>query len=215
MPPTPAPQRKCSWEDYRSWNDGKRWEVIDGEVFAMMPAPSLRHQWVSRELTRVLGNHFKTRPCDVFEAPTDTKLADDTVVQPDVFVVCDRKQQRGSHVEGPPTLIIEILSPSSVVHDRMRKMELYARHGVKELWLVTPFPSLVEVYVLEGGKYAHTAAYAPGDTLRGQTFPDLTVAMDEIFDFPPEEGDDLVQLVKEGTPPGVARQHEADGASII
>jgi Uma2 family endonuclease len=215
MPPTPAPQRKYSWEDYRSWNDGKRWEVIDGEVFAMTPAPSLRHQHVAGALHGTLFPYFKKNPCDLFNAPTAVKLADDTVVQPDLLVVCDRKQEQGSHIDGAPTLVIEVVSPSSIIHDRMRKMVLYARHGVRELWLVTPFPSLVEVYVLEGGKYAHTAAYAPGDTLRSPTFPDLTVAMDEIFDFPPEEGDDLVQLVKEGTPPGVAQQHEADGASII
>ena len=214
MPPTPAPERKSSWEDYRSWNDGKRWEVIDGEVFAMTPAPSLRHQWVSHELSRTLGNHFKKSPCDVFHAPTDVKLADDTVVQPDLVVVCDRKQQRGSHIEGAPKLVIEILSPSSVIHDRMRKMELYARQGVKEFWIVTPFPSLIEVYVLEGGRYAHAAAHAPGDTLRSPTFPDLSIAMDEIFDFPPEEGDELIQLVKEATPPGAQQTTAPDDASI-
>jgi len=214
MPPTPAPRRRYSWDDYRSWDDDARWELIDGEAYAMTPAPSVRHQWVVRALGAVLYQYFKRRPCDVFLAPTDVKLADDTVVQPDLFVVCDRSKLKDTHVDGAPTLVVEILSPGSIIHDRLRKKTLYARIGVKECWIITPYPSLVEVHVLDGETYRDVGAYAPGDTLASPAFPELGVVMDEVFDFPPQEGDDLIQLVREGVPPGARTRDEYDGASV-
>lgn len=182
-----APAAKHSgftWDDYRGWSDGKRWELIDGEAFDMTPAPSVQHQAISRELEHRLFTYFTGRKCQAFDAPIDVKLSDDDVVQPDIVVVCNRDQIKETHIEGPPTLVIEILSPASLQHDRVRKMALYARFGVQEFWVVTPDPPLIEVFRLDGPGYRLHAGYGQSDTLRSPRFPKLKLPLAGVFDFP-------------------------------
>jgi len=189
-----------TWDDYRSWDDDARWEILGGEVYAMTPAPAIRHQRVLVTLCSRLEQHFRGRPCDVFAAPTDVRLSDDDVVQPDILVVCDPDRIKPTHIEGAPTLVVEILSPSTAAFDRSRKMALYARSGIKEVWLVTPYPWLVEVFLLDGAGYRLICAYQKEEILSSPTFPDLGITLAEIFDYPipPEE---QVEMVKEGRPP--------------
>lgn len=193
-----------TWDDYQRWEDGKRWEVIGGEAFAMTPAPSTRHQGITGELHRQLANHFKGKPCRAFVSPIDVKLSEEDMVQPDVIVVCDRSQITRTHIEGAPTLVIEVLSESTALYDRGRKMALYARSGVKEVWLVTPYPSVLEVFVLAEGGYRLQAVYGKDDTLVSPAFPELNLVLAAVFDFPLEPGEE-VQLVREGRPPAAAR----------
>jgi Uma2 family endonuclease len=187
------PQRKIesryTWRDYQSWSDGQRWELIGGEAFAMSPAPNTRHQRISGELTFAFVGHFRGKKCQPFAAATDVKLSEQDVVQPDLLVVCDPNQIKPTHIEGAPTLVVEILSHASVAHDRIRKMELYARFGVKEAWIVTPHPPVVEIFVLDGTAYRRAAAYGKDDELVSPTFPDLRIPLEPVFDFPPEPGD--------------------------
>jgi len=189
-----------TWNDYRQWDDGQRWEIVGGEAYAMSPAPLLRHQRIQAELTRQFANHFDGKPCQMFPAPTDVKLSEEDVVQPDLLVVCDKTQLKETHVEGPPTLVVEILSPSTASFDRVRKMRLYAQHGVKEVWLITPYPWLAEVYALDGETYRLAQAYEKTDTLTSVIFPDLRIELEKIFDYeiPPHE---QIQMVSEGRPP--------------
>jgi Uma2 family endonuclease len=189
-----------TWTDYRSWSDGKRWELIGGESFAMTPAPSTRHQLILHRLDTSLGLHFRDKPCQVFPAPTDVKLSDEDVVQPDLLIVCDPKQIRRAHIEGPPSLVVEILSPSSTLHDRIRKMALYAKFGVREVWLVMPYPSLLEVFVLEGSAFSLRHAFSKEDILRSPSFPELEITLADVFDFPIDP-DEQIELIKEGHPP--------------
>ena len=181
----PAEKRKSyTWDDYRAWWDDKRWEIIGGEAFDMTPAPALSHQAISRELEHRLVSFFAGKGCQVFDAPTDVKLSGEDVVQPDIVVVCNRDQMKETHIEGPPALVIEILSPASLRHDRVRKMELYAKFGVKEFWLVTPEPPLIEVFVLAGTSYRLHGGYGPNETLRSPTFSKLKLSLTGVFDFP-------------------------------
>jgi Uma2 family endonuclease len=192
--------RRYTWSDYRTWPDDERWEIIDGEAFGMTSAPSTRHQIVVANLLAQLAEFFKGTPCTVMPAPTDVKLSDEDVVQPDLLVVCDSTQIKRTHIEGAPTLVVEILSPSTLSHDRMRKMELYAKYGVGEVWLANPYPSLVEVYALDGEAYSRASAYDEEGTLRSLAVPDLVIGLSEVFDFPiPPE--DRIELVREAAPP--------------
>jgi Uma2 family endonuclease len=190
---------RFTWNDYRAWSDEKRYEIIDGELYAMTPSPTSRHQRVVHKLDRMLGEHFDGKLCQVFPAPMDLKLSESDVVQPDLFVVCDPKQNKGTHFEGPPALVVEILSPSSSLHDRGRKLQLYARSGVREVWLVTPYPSSVEVYLLDGSTYRLARFFEKDDTLTSSTFPELEITLAEVFDFPIDPGEEI-QLIKEGRP---------------
>lgn len=188
------------WSDYQSWDDGLRWELVAGEPFAMSPSPGRKHQTILLRLAQHLAGFLENRPCELFVAPFDVRLSEHDVVQPDLLVVCDPAQLRETHVAGPPTLIVEIASPATVQHDRLRKLNLYARSGVKEYWLVTPYPSLVEVLLLDGATYRIAAVFGKSDALASPSFPELTIPLEVVFDFPiPEE--DRIDEVREGTPP--------------
>lgn len=186
-----------TWTDYRSWSEEERWEILDGEAFAMAASPNIRHQRIGGELFRQMANHFRGKTCEVFNAPLDVKLSEENVVEPDILVVCDPDQYKTTHVEGPPTLVVEVLSPSSASKDRVRKIEIYARFGVKEYWLVTPWPASVEVLILKDGKYMVERVYGRTGSMTSPTFPDLSIELDPVFDIEltPEERD--VYKVKE------------------
>ncbi len=154
-----------------------------------MTAPSTLHQQISMGLGSALNLHFRGRTCRVFAAPTDVRLSEHDVAQPDLMVVCDKAQIQEGHIDGPPTLVAEILSPSSLRHDRIRKSRLYAACGVKEYWIVNPSPAMVEVYLLDGQTYRLQAGYTEKDTLLSPTFPDLAVELAEVF--PDEEVDEV------------------------
>ena len=188
------------WEDYQSWDDDQRWELINGEAFAMSPSPTTQHQRLSLALLLQLGSYFAKHACELFQAPMDVKFSDHDIVQPDIFVVCNADQVKKNHIEGPPTLVIEILSPSSLQHDRLRKTELYSRSGVKEYWLVTPYPSLVEILLLDGDYYRIYRVHKRSDRLISPTFPDLSINLSDLFNLPiPSE--EKVKEIQESTPP--------------
>ena len=190
--------KRYTWDDYRAWPDDERWEIIGGEAYAMSPSPTARHQMVQTRLASALDTFFRGRPCRAISSPMDVKLSDMDIVQPDVLVVCRPEQLATTHIEGAPALVVEILSESSALHDRTTKMQLYARHGVPEVWLVTPYPSMIEVYRLDGKTYRFVATYAPSDTLKSPGFPKLKLKLKDIFDFPLEPGEKAAMVVKEG-----------------
>ena len=189
-----------TWTDYQAWDDGQRWELIGGEAHAMSPAPSTRHQRVQAEFTAQMMAFFRGKKCQVFPAPTDVKLSEFDVVQPDLAVVCERDKVKLTHVEGAPTLIVEILSPSTAAHDRVRKLPLYAASGVREVWLITPYPWLAEVFVLDGGSYRLDRTYEKNDILESRVFRGLKIRLAKVFDYPIDPGERVV-MVKEGRPP--------------
>jgi Uma2 family endonuclease len=94
-------EQKWTYAEYATWDDGKRWEIIDGEVYSMSPAPSLKHQRISRKISALFENFFKGKSCEPFEAPTDVVLDEYNVVQPDLLVVCDRSKLTAANVQGP------------------------------------------------------------------------------------------------------------------
>ena len=189
--------KRYTWSDYQQFPDEERWEMIGGEIFDMSPAPTTRHQSIAGELFFQLKGFFKGKPCKPFIAPTDLKLSDEDVVQPDLMVVCDEKQITESHVEGAPALVVEIFSPSTLSHDRKRKMALYARAGVKEVWLVSPLPPGIEVFLLDGATYRFMGMYQLADDFKSPSFGELELDMEAVFDFPLEPGAP-VYVVKEG-----------------
>ena len=99
-----------TWDDYRDFPDDEYWEIIRGEAFAMTPAPSTRHQKIVMELAGEMHSHFKGGRCELYPAPTDVKLFNTDIVQPDILVVCDSTQIKKTHIHGPPSLVIEIPS---------------------------------------------------------------------------------------------------------
>lgn len=140
---------RFTYRDLANWPEDERWELIDGTAYSMRPAPNANHQRISANLLSALIGWLKTPPgpCEAFGAPFDVLLpsgADqpdddvDTVVEPDVVVVCEPSRVTARFCRGAPDLVVEILSPWSGHRDQVRKLELYARHGVREYWVVDP-----------------------------------------------------------------------------
>ena len=154
----PQQDERYTYADYCTWGDDERWELIDGAPYAMSPAPTWTHQAVSSNLHGQLFNFLKGKPYKVFAAPFDIRLnadtADDTVVQPDLVIVCDKsKLEDKGGCKGAPDMVVEILSPSTARCDKTKKFRLYQKSGIREYWIVDPDSRTVSVHVLENGKY--------------------------------------------------------------
>lgn len=179
-----------TYGDYLSWSDDRRYELIDGKVYLMAPAPSRKHQKISVELLRQISMFLFDKKCEVYNAPFDVRLPEGeekeediiTVVQPDILIVCDENKLDKWGCKGAPDLIIEIISPSSGGRDRKDKRDLYERHGVKEYWLVDYNEKTVEVYLLdEDKKYGKSAVYLAEDKISVSILSDLEVDLSYVF----------------------------------
>jgi Uma2 family endonuclease len=188
---------RWTYADYLTWPDDERWEIIDGVAYpwngtqAMSPAPGLSHQAVSRELLVAFATFLKGKPCQVYHAPFDVRFVDastqsdnyvETVVQPDLLVVCDPAMLDEKGCKGAPNLIIEILSPSTGGKDITIKYDLYERNRVKEYWLIHPAERTLLVYKLgEEGKYGAPERYAGDDRVAVPLLGELVVDLKDIF----------------------------------
>ena len=155
----------------------------------MTPGPSFRHQNVALKIVSRFERFFSGSNCTPFMAPFDVVFDETNLVQPDVFVVCDRNKITDANVTGAPDLIIEILSPSSLLRDKREKMSLYERFGVREYLIVHPVDETVERYLLVDGRYGVPEIIGWMERLTIKIFPDLTLNLWEIFDkdLPHEE----------------------------
>ena len=145
--------------DVLCWDDRERWELIDG-VPLMMAPPARIHQKIVSEINRQLGNYLKGKKCEVYPAPFAVRLFEengdlpervDTLVEPDISVICDPSKLDDIGCKGAPDLVIEVISPSSRRHDRVTKFNLYQRAGVQEYWIIDPSVKESLYYVLEDG----------------------------------------------------------------
>ena len=176
-------QQRHTYGDYLTWPDDVRCELIDGVAYLMSPAPGRFHQELAGELYRQIATALLGKPCRSFIAPVDVRLPKhneanelvDTVVQPDVFVVCDRSKLDDRGVRGAPDWVIEILSPSTAGHDQTTKLKTYERAGVREYWLVHPTDRTVVVYTLLDGDFARPQIHEMNGTLSSIVLPELTI----------------------------------------
>ena len=135
--------------------DGRRYEIHEGEL-SVTPAPSPQHQRILGNLNEILRQHVKARGLgEVFFAPIDCILGETTIVQPDLIYLdaTRRSLVSGRGIEGAPTLVVEILSPSTTLIDRNAKRQLYRRYGVPYYWIVDPESRAIEAYSLSEGEY--------------------------------------------------------------
>ena len=196
------PQHKTyTWHDYQTWDDDDhRCELIDGEIFDMSPAPRTSHQRISIKLASAFDRFFQGKRCQPFAAPTDVVLSEHDVVQPDLFVVCDPNQIKETHIEGAPALAVEILSPSTRSIDRVHKIRLYARAGVKEYWIISPEDGSAELFLLNNGKYTLEQSLEAHETLTSPSFPGLKIPLAKIFPPPAPK----LELREDAEPYGAA-----------
>lgn len=182
--------KKYSYEEFLqiTVND-ERVEYYDGEIY-YLAAPSPEHQAISYNIERNLGNYFDGKECRVFHAPLDVLLEDKdtgekTNVQPDIMVICDKSKFTNTNYSGVPTLIIEITSPSTAVHDNLKKLNLYQRFQVPEYWIVSPKNKTVSVYCYdkEINAYLEPTIFAKDDIVNSNIFSDLSIELKAIFEI--------------------------------
>ena len=190
--------RPYTYADYLTWdNDCERYEIIDGNLYVMAPAPGERHQFISTKLAGKLDSRLSEKGCNVYAAPFDVRLdphmkpvkpkKDEdikTVVQPDISVYCDKSRVDEKGGIGPPELVVEILSPNTRDKDLSSKLLLYNKNQVKEYWIVDPENQTLMQFVLaEDGYFAEEVVYGKTDTLKAFIFEDVEIDLSAVFDF--------------------------------
>ncbi|MBI4333733.1 MAG: Uma2 family endonuclease [Chloroflexi bacterium] len=175
---------KFTYEDYKALpeSETKRYELLEGEL-VVVPSPNVPHQSISLELVLSLArfvkdNHLGT----VYDAPLDVHLGEN-VVQPDImYISTERMGIVGrEEIQGAPDLVIEILSPATGTRDRTLKKTLYARHGVRELWIVDPDKETIEVAKLARTGFETTGLFKKGEILTSPVLPGLRLDTREVF----------------------------------
>ena len=165
-----------------------RYELYDGQPVALA-SPSNIHQEILSALHYQIYDYLKDKQCKVYLPPFDVRLFEehgdspedvDTVLQPDLMVVCDPNKVDRRGVHGAPDLIIEILSSATAQYDRLVKFNLYQRAGVHEYWIIDPTSRVVSTYTLENGKY-QAAAYGADSSVRVGILDDCTLDLSTVF----------------------------------
>ena len=190
---------KFSYQDYLKWDNDSRREIIDGEAFSMSPGARPAHQRLVTKIWSAMAGSLSGSKCEAFVAPIDVKLSENDVVQPDIIVVCDAARITDTHIDGPPTLVAEVLSPSSIRHDRVRKLDLYSKFGISEYWIVTPEPAMVELFTLgSDGFYRVVGTYMDSGRVTSAVLPQVTIELSDIFGPPQDYPDEVRECVSPG-----------------
>src|SRR5262245_13481611 len=179
-----ATDRRVTYAELQQWpDDGRRYELYDGEVVEV-PAPILRHQRVAMHVADVLREYEEQSGGVIVIAPFDIVLSEHNVLQPDVvFFRADRRHLLDTW--GParvrPDLAVEVLSPGTQSRDRGRKMELLARFGLPEYWIVDPAKNTIEIYALRDGVFVLAGAADASQHVESPTLTGLAFAASRIF----------------------------------
>lgn len=188
------PNKRYTYADYLTWQFDEMVELIRGKVFRMSPAPGLSHQRVSGALHIQIGSYLSSKDCQIIAAPFDVRLPlpqhrqrpnkIDTVVQPDLCIVCDPAKLDERGCNGAPDWIIEILSPATSQKDLNDKFEIYQFAGVREYWVAHPHEGTLLIYRLdENGRYQllRQTPFTKGEKAPVFVFPGFEVDLDEVF----------------------------------
>jgi Uma2 family endonuclease/predicted DNA-binding transcriptional regulator AlpA len=177
---------KLTYQDYLLLPEepGYRYEILEG-MLVKEPSPNVPHQRASRRLQRILEDYFwqQDPEGEVFDAPLDVTFQDITVVQPDIFYVSGNQKQivLKARVDGPPTLVVEVLSPSNSRKDRLQKLQIYQKYGVPHYWLVNPEEKTLECFALKDGTYALVAAGMDEEVVEHPEFEGLAISLKNLW----------------------------------
>lgn len=180
------PARKLTYQDYLALPEepGYRFEILDG-VLIKEPSPTVMHQRASRNLQRILEDYFwaTDHEGEIFNAPLDVTLNNINVVQPDVFYVSGEQGPivKDTLIDGSPTLVVEVMSPSSTRKDRLHKMRVYQALKVQHYWLVDPQEKTLECFALQDDVYALMASGMDEELVEHPHFKGLTISLKTLW----------------------------------
>ena len=178
-----------TYGDYLGWPEDVRYELIDGVAYLLAPTPTVRHQDIAGEIYFQLRQKLQDHPCRALIAPVDVVLPRsgavdeqaDTVVQPDVLVVCDPGKIGERRVRGAPDFVVEVLSPATASHDMVIKRRLYERQGVREYWLIHPIDRVLTLYRLEGAEFGKPDTLELKGETPIQALPGVAIEWDRLM----------------------------------
>ncbi|MDR0503441.1 MAG: Uma2 family endonuclease [Treponema sp.] len=176
---------RYTYADYLKWEGPQRYQLINGEAY-QMASPSVAHQALLMGLSLNFGNWLAGKPCKVFAAPLDVRLfpkkdkSDNTVVQPDLLVVCDNSKLDKDSVNGPPDLVIEIVSPTNTHSELFLKFQYYLKAGVREYWVIDPDKKMVQVHIYENGHYI-SALYSDSEVIPVNILSGLEIKLENLW----------------------------------
>ena len=176
---------KFTYEDYKSLpeSETRRYELIEGEL-VMVPSPNEYHQRISGRLEFILRAFVEDKNLGrVYDAPFDVVFSEEDVVQPDILFVSKERFSiiTEEEIRGAPDLVVEIFSPATAERDRTYKKTLYARHGVKEYWIVDPEEKTIKVMALGKAGFESSGSYGKRDSLKTSIFLGLAINLSEVF----------------------------------
>jgi len=185
--PKEKEERHFTYADYKEWelDEGERFELINGEAYAMA-APNTKHQEILTEIFGQIYIYLRGKTCKVLPAPFDVRLfyeedeSDDTVVQPDIVVICDTTKLGPEGCRGAPDLVVEVLSPSNTAIEMGRKLELYREAGIREYWVIDPENKTLTVYCFQADS-SITKTYKSTDTVSVDVLPGLNIPLAQVF----------------------------------
>ena len=171
-------------EEYEELPEDARAEVFDGQIY-YMASPSRIHQALITNLITTFHTYIqkKNGDCEVFPAPFDVILSKNplTIVQPDIMVVCDKDKLDEQRCNGAPDFIIEIVSPSNLSDDYIKKAYYYENYGVQEYWIVDPKRKTITVNYFEGNIVS--VQYPFDSTIKVNIYDDLFINFSDIADL--------------------------------
>ncbi len=180
-----------TYTDYLLWKFQERVELIRGKIFRMSPAPSAQHQQIVSFLNFYFYKYLVDSDCKVYPAPFDVRLSkvsseDESeiinVVQPDISIVCDPYKIDEKGCNGPPDLIVEVVSKGSVKKDLHEKYDLYQEARVREYWIVNPIDQTIQINILnEKGMFIPGRLLTNGDIAVSQVLSGFEIEINELF----------------------------------
>ncbi len=188
--PTGQADGRYSYADYLGWQMDEMVELIKGKVFrSAAAAPRRIHQEISGKIFNKLFNFLEHHSCKLYQAPFDVRLPVkskknediDTVVQPDICVICDKSKLDDLGCIGAPDLIIEILSPGNNKKELQNKYEVYEESGVREYWIIHPYGQTVMTYTLAEGKYIPSRLFTSGDIIESKSIAGFRLDLEYVF----------------------------------
>ena len=185
----PAEKARYTFADVLTWDENERAEIINGEAVMMAP-PTTAHQLISGEIFRQLANYLEGKKCRAIPAPFAVRLFEqdgdtpdnvDTMVEPDISIVCDHGKLDKHGCKGAPDMVVEILSPSTQRHDRLVKLGLYQRAGVREYWIVSPEERAVQVFILSNGLLLPHEVYGREGVAKVNVLDGCFIELSKVF----------------------------------
>lgn len=178
-----------TYKDYLCFPDDFKYEIIEGTPYLMSPSPTVQHQRILRKMFIAINDSLKNVNCEVFSAPLDVILtlnasnveSATNVIQPDIFIICDKSKIKEKFILGSPEFIIEIVSNSSQSTDYVKKLNLYEKFKVTEYWIVNPLNKTIIQYYYSDNCYLSPDIYKSNEVITSKIFKNIKFNLEELF----------------------------------